>query len=881
MTTRETGQVTTDESDEGVLWFADHRCREHARAGGKGVNLGRLAGAGFDVPPGFVISTPAYDAHVEPFRDELDRVVGGSAGDDPSELEATLARLRGEIEAADPPEPLAATVRRAYAALGGGYVAVRSSGTAEDLEGAAFAGLHDTALDVHGDDDLLAAVRRIWASVWTARAVAYRRHRGHAAVPSIAVVVQVMLEPDVAGVLFTANPVTRSRSTMLVNASWGLGESVVGGTVTPDQFTVAADTHAVVDARCGEKHVEVVRDRSAGRGVCERAVPAERRERLTLDEERVAELARLGAAVEEHYDGAPQDVEWAWAQDRFWLLQARPVTGVAFDADRPEPEADLDGSPVHHPGRRVRWTTANVDENMPGTITPLTWSVYFPATESTMRDCWVDLGVFRERDRAVPDDVDARFISVAYGHAVANVDLLGGLAARVPGGSAEQVETQLFGAVQGDGPAPLRGREKVERWPTVLGKLPRTLRRAMRALDPLAAETDRYWRSTAFALDDVPLEEALAALTRAREHYERVVTVHMILSVAAPAVMGQVEKIAKAAGLPGLERELVRSEQGTAEFHLVRDLWRVARGQITVEEFVRVHGYHGPREGLVDAVVWRVDPTPVVELARAYASRDTGEDVDAAARTRSQAQADAVRRLCAGLPWPARAPARALVRFAARVPGWRETGRVCILQAIDVARAAARRAGACLAEAGALDSASDVWFLTVEELVADGRDDFRALVARRREDHAAFERIALPHVWTGAPEPVAPGAATADAVATVEGIGVSAGAAEGTVVVVHDLSTAVVGEGAVLVCRATDPAWASLFPLATAVVTDVGSALSHAAIVCRELGLPCVANTRTGTRDLHDGMRVRVDGSTGVVSVIGPDVARDIDAEVN
>lgn len=847
----------------GVAWFADPCCAEHAVAGGKGANLARLTAAGFDVPAGFVLTVAAYEAHIAPFRAELLDAIDALPVGDPPALEAAAASIRARIEAGRVPAEVAGAVNAAYAALGGGYVAVRSSGTAEDLAGAAFAGLHDTYLDVRGEDELLDAVRRNWASVWTARAIAYRRERGFVELPSIAVVVQTMVEADVAGVLFTANPLTRTTSQLLVNANWGLGESVVQGITAPDQFVVEHGTFAVIEVVVGEKDREIVRDPATGRGVIERAVDPGRRSARTLTDAQLHDLARVGAAIHEHH-GAPQDIEWALEGGRLQLLQARPITGVTFDAVSP----DFAASPVHVPGHSARWTTANVDEGLPGTLTPLTWSMYFPPTESTMRDCWVALGVFREADRPIPDDVDGRFFSCAYGHAIANVDLMGGLAARVPGGSAAQMEEQLFGAGQGGAPPALRGRAKIERWPMVIGRLPRALRRAMRDLDPLAADIAAWWDRTAFVLDDVTADQALAALLQSRVRFEEVLLVHMVLAIASQGVLGQVETLAARAGHPGLERELIRSEQGTAEFDLVRDLWRLARDELTIEAFIRTHGYHGPREGLLESRVWREDPAPVVAVAKSYACRaGDAEDIDVTAARRREEQAAALRRLLHGLPRAVHRPARALVRFAAHVPDWRETGRAGLLRSVDVARAASRRLGVCLHAEGVLDAPDDIRFLTIDELAAGGRDGYRALIVQRRADHEAYERMTLPHVWNGLPRTdvvVAP----SSGVSSLAGLGVSAGVAEGTVRVIAELSDADITEGTIMVCRATDPSWASLFPLARAVVTDVGSALSHAAIVCRELGLPCVANTRTGTRDLRDGMRVRVDGTAGIVHVL-------------
>lgn len=536
-------------------------------------------------------------------------------------------------------------------------------------------------------------------------------------------------------------------------------------------------------------------------------------------------------------------------------------------------EEELAESPVHHPGAKRRWTTANVDEGLPGTITPLTWSMYFPPTESTMRGCWVDLGVLPESQRPIPDDVDDRFLSVAYGHAIANVDLLGQMAAGVPGGSAATMEAQLFGSVERDGEPEPTGLRKMRRYPFVAAKFPRALRRAMRALEPCAQNTARWWRATVFEPEALVGNSAVLALAEARRRLEEILVTHMVLSMACQGLMGRVEALAAKAGLDGVQHELIKSDEGTAEFDLVRDLWSLSADTITVQDFLYRHGFHGPREGLVESTVWRENPQPVADLAAAYRSRRGGEDIDALVLRRRSEHVAAVRRLEQALGPIRSIPARALIRFAAHAPTWRETGRASMLQAIDVARAASRVVGRDLAEASVLDHPAHVMFLTIDEIVRGDRGDWPDLVRQRRSDHATFDQIVLPHVWRGVPEiaavlAAATGPAPEHQPDVVDGLGVSAGTAEGIVRVVRDLDDADIDEGSILVCRATDPSWASLFALAEAVVTDVGSAMSHAAIVCRELGLPCVAGTRTGTTTLRDGMRVRVDGTTGRVEIL-------------
>ena len=547
----------------------------------------------------------------------------------------------------------------------------------------------------------------------------------------------------------------------------------------------------------------------------------------------------------------------------------RPVTdGQATDLTSEE----LAASPVHCPGARLRWTTANVDEGLPGTVTPLTWSMYFPPTESTMRGCWVDLGVLPKSQRPIPDDVDARFLSVAYGHAIANLDLMGRMAARVPGGSAALMEAQLFGSVQRGGDPEPTGLRKMRRYPFVVAKFPLALRRAMRDLRPCAEETALWWQAMVFEPERLAGESTVGALVEARRRFETILAIHMVLSMACQGVMGRVETMAIKAGLDGLQHELIKSDEGTAEFDLVRDLWQLSADRITVEDFLRRHGYHGPREGLVESTVWREDSRPVIELAATYRSRHGTEDMDQLVLRRRREQAVAVQRLEQALGPIRSISARALIRFAARAPTWRETGRASILRAVDVARSASRIIGRDLADAGVLDDPTDVRFLTIDEIARDDRDRWPDLLSQRRSHHATFAQLVLPHVWRGEP-PIEIATPAADVAAdrrpdTVEGLGVSAGIAEGIVRVVRDLDEADIDEGTVLVCRATDPSWASLFPLAEAVVTDVGSAMSHAAIVCRELGLPCVAGTRNGTTTLRDGMRVRVDGTTGRVEIL-------------
>ncbi|HVS84263.1 MAG TPA: PEP/pyruvate-binding domain-containing protein [Gaiellaceae bacterium] len=296
-------------------------------AGGKSAHLGDLTQAGFPVPPGFAVTTRAFDAVVAEHVLEL---VDGLDPEDVAALEARAAQVRDLVESLPVPEEVADAIRHGYALLAEEIgvdrpaVAVRSSAVAEDAADASFAGMQSTYLWLRGADDALAGVRRCWASYFNAEALAYRAQHGGAAGMSVAV--QYMVDARVAGVMFTLNPVSGDPSTIAIDASYGLGVTVVGGEVTPDSFLWSKVTRELVRSQVGAKEVECVADPDAG-GVLTRPVPDELRSRPCLEPAEVEHLAELGRAVERHY-GRPQDLEWAIDRDRdeIFLLQARPET---------------------------------------------------------------------------------------------------------------------------------------------------------------------------------------------------------------------------------------------------------------------------------------------------------------------------------------------------------------------------------------------------------------------------------------------------------------------------------------------------------------------------------------------------------------------------
>jgi pyruvate,water dikinase len=352
--------------------------------GGKAANLGELARAELPVPHAFCVTTRAYRRMIE--SNELLRPIletlAGLDYDDTRELARRASEIRGRIVAAPTPADVNDAIRRAYADFEASFgdnalVSVRSSATAEDLPGTSFAGQLDSYLNVAGADAVLEHVRRCWSSLWTDRAIAYRHRQGfrHDDV-LLAVVVQEMFPSEVSGVLFTANPITSNPNEMLLNTSWGLGEAVVSGRVNPDQYLVTKGSLSISDRRIHDKLVMTVRNGDA-QGSADVAVPETLRRTATLPDARILELAAIGRQIEEHY-GFPQDVEWGFANGRFAILQSREITAADIDFHEGIEAWQTPAAFAELTKERWTWSRAYSDELQTGPSTPLMYTFAEP-----------------------------------------------------------------------------------------------------------------------------------------------------------------------------------------------------------------------------------------------------------------------------------------------------------------------------------------------------------------------------------------------------------------------------------------------------------------------------------------------------------------------
>jgi pyruvate,water dikinase len=511
-------------------------------------------------------------------------------------------------------------------------------------------------------------------------------------------------------------------------------------------------------------------------------------------------------------------------------------------------------------GPSEHWTTANLGEAMPGVATPLSATVWGDFVDKGLVAGAIAMGAVAEHEREVIGPPGDRLVRLFHGRAAVKADFLALLGDRMPGTSGQEVARAFFGSV----PETMTFSPTARRYPYVAIALPRSFVTQPRKVRTSTADWSEWWARSIRALDAGDAALATALLREATDRLEQaVITQSVAVLTCVQPVYDALEKVVTDAGAGDFS--VLSAPPGGAESAVVADIWRASRGELTVPEVAARHGFHGPNEGELSARVWREDLRVLERLVEQY--RERGEE-DAPARKEAElarVRTDEERILLAAVGRLQRPAVRGLLRLTkSRIP-LRGMAKRSMLQSLDVARAAARVIGSDLARADRLENPDDVFFLTLQEALAPPQD-LREIVEIRRAARDRHADVIVPEHWRGNPEPQQTDAAAATDL--VSGEGVSRGIVEGIVRVVDDPSFAEVEPDEILVAPTTDPSWSSIMFISSALVVDIGGALSHAAVVARELGIPCVVNTRSGSRDLHTGDRVRVDGSAGTVEIL-------------
>jgi len=519
-------------------------------------------------------------------------------------------------------------------------------------------------------------------------------------------------------------------------------------------------------------------------------------------------------------------------------------------------------------GPRVCWTRINTAEAAPGILTPLAWSGFYRGpSEIAVMTGFADLGVM-PREAARERARDQRLLGCFYGRLSINIDTLRSIMGGLPGTSGDEVERDILGSTR---PGVV---DETFGWrvPALAARMPRYLMTNTRELATLRHEVEQWWRSRVGPDGVRAGHDPLTVFEDALDWFCAAMHLH---GRARLFFQGTQSQIAALAGDdaddadPTLSRRLLAGSGNMEETAVADAIWQIAHGQLTLAEFIDRYGFHGPDVGNVASRSWRENPAPVERLLDRY--REIPDHARPARRAAAvlDGRVTAQQQVLDGLRGPRRAGATVLLRAAPRFVRDLERGKSSYLIALDAARAAARDHGRALADQHILEDPEDIFYLTAEEILAPIPADVKDLVAHRRERREHYRSIDCPETWVGKPEPRISQAEAGDRPSSITGVGASTGTVEGLARVITDPGAAnPIEEGEILVCPVTDPSWVSLMAISEALVIDIGGTASHGAIIARELGVPCVINTLTGTRDLRTGDRIRVNGDTGTVEVL-------------
>ncbi|MDF5754399.1 rifamycin-inactivating phosphotransferase [Spongiactinospora sp. TRM90649] len=864
-----------------MLGFEQIDSTNIAAAGGKGAHLGELSRIdGVRVPDGFCVTTDAFQrvvADASSIDARLDRLAGVRQ-DDRVAIGALSAEIRGVVEDVAIPGDLAAAIGESLARLGEGTAcAVRSSATAEDLPTASFAGQQDSYLNIVGQAEILRHVRRCWASLFTERAVTYRCRNGfdHRKV-RMAVVVQRMVFPDAAGVLFTADPVTSNRKVATVEAGWGLGEALVAGTVAADVYTVRDDR--VVTTSIATKQTSV--QASPGGGVRETPVEPERRARPALTDEQVVRLARLGRRIEAHF-GRPQDIEWCLTGDDFHIVQSRAITTLF-----PIPQADDQDNHVY--------ISVGHQQMMTDAMKPLGLSFWQLTTPRPMPEAGGRLFVDVAPVLATPSG-RARIMEQVgksdplIGDALRTVLDRGDFISPLP-------DEDPGDAPAGDPPAP------IETDPAIVTELigraresVATLRREIRPLsgtalfdfiladlaelkrvlfEPRSIQAIMAGMEASWWLND-HLEEWLGEKNAADVLTQSVP--HNVTSEMGPALLDVADTIRPHADVVAfLHRVADEDRTGDGFLDELAALPGGREASDAIRGYLDQYGMRCAGEIDITRTRWSERPAALVPTILANVRNfEPGAGRRHFEQGRKEAQRkerDLLTRLRALPEGEHRAEeTKRMIDRVRAFAGYREFPKYGMVTRYLAYKQALLREADGLVKSGVLGEREDVFFLRFQELrevVRTGEAD-AALIRERREAFRSYEALTPPRVLTSDGEAVTGGYRRDDAPpGALPGLPVSAGTAEGRARVVTDMARADLAAGDILVTAFTDPSWTPLFVTVAGLVTEVGGLMTHGAVIAREYGLPAVVGVEGATRLIRDGQRIRVHGTEGYVEIL-------------
>ncbi len=836
--------------------------------GGKGMSLSKLLTAGIPVPDGFHVTTASYRIFVEMnhIQPKINKLLAGIDTNNTSQLEDVSKQIGILFHNGVMPQEVSAAIKTAYAGLGNIAVAVRSSATAEDLPDASFAGQQETYLNIQGENDVLAAVKRCWASLWTARAIAYRvKNDIKQESIALAVVVQKLVFSHASGVMFTLNPINGRRSEMIINAAWGLGEAVVSSLVTPDTIVVDKNVQRIISYEAANKEIMTVRTSD---GTEEIPVPERLRKKHALTRDQVIGLTRLGQKIEKYYQ-MPMDVEWALEKDKLYIVQARPITVLPIQWVLPE--------------KGVIYTKGSLAEHLPNPVTPLFATLGLEMINRASALLWVDM--FGKSAKKLLPENGAYTIINGYVYLSAKSKLL---LIAIKSLSPRSLRKTLTNSVARWEAARKEFESVIKQWEEKpLHRL--NAHQLMEGIQTVFYAACIYFTRIQLTLPAAFISETLFTKLFQGAARRAGMTELSVFLLGFDTIALQSEK-----NLWGISQWAKQNDtlnlylQNNPTTKIAEDLmssvppagvaqeaWTEWKNRINqyFKEFGRTayefdFAYSTPEEM----------PTPTLESIKTFVE-GKGESpfIRQAAfeKRRKQAEEEILQQIGGSR----KKLFYKLLHWAQETAPMRENAIYLMGMGHPLIRRMFQEISNRLIRGGAYSHPDDIYWLTKTELKAliaqlDKNmplSDMSEAIPARKAEHKKHRGYVPPSML---PEKNGKTVSRTpqkrkDGKIVLTGIGTSTGIVTAPACVLNSPADFESFQpGSVLVAVTTTPAWTPLFSSASAIVTDIGGPLSHSSIVAREYGIPAVMATHTATRSIRSGQIITVDGAAGTVTLL-------------
>jgi pyruvate,water dikinase len=867
-----------------VLGFQDIDQTKIMLVGGKGANLGELSRIdGIGVPDGFCLSTEAFKRiigqtpSINRFLDQLALL----KADDREAIAELSAEIRRVIEGIAIPEDIHEAITRQLSRLGEDHAyAVRSSATAEDLPAASFAGQQDTYLNIIGTAAVLRHISKCWASLFTERAIIYRMQNGFdQRSVALAVVVQRMVFPQVAGIMFTADPVSGNRKVVSIDASFGLGEALVAGLVNADNYTVRAGR--IIEKRIATKKLAIYALEAGG--THQQEIEPERQKSQALTDEQVGALERLGRRIEQHF-GRPQDIEWCLVDDTFLIVQSRPITTLY-----PIPEANDQANHLY--------LSVGHQQMMTDPMKPLGLSFFQLTAGRPMLKAGGRLFVDVAGDLAVPArrtmlvDVLGKSDPLLK-DALTTIIGRGDFITALP----DAPQDSAAGTSPKAAPPP-DYRTMVDRDPAIVADLIERSQASLAALKQ-AIQTKSGAEVFDFILEDIQqLKQSLSdpqgfAVIMTGMNASAWINEKMWewlgeKNVADTLSQSVPNNITSEMGLALLDvADVIRPYPEVIEYlsqvtddGFLDGLLRFAGGQATrdaIQAYLTTYGMRCAGEIDITRPRWAEKPTTLIPIIlgniRNFAPGASRRKFAQGLQEAVEKERDVLARLKL-LPDGEQkaAETKRMIDMVRNFIGYREYPKYGMVSRYLVYKQALLKEAEQLVRANLIQAKEDSYYLTFDEFreaVRTQRLDAQ-IISRRKDEHALAAKLTPPRIMTSDGEIISGTYKRENLPAgAIVGLPVSAGVVEGRARVILRMEDAVLEQGDILVTAFTDPSWTPLFVSIQGLVTEVGGLMTHGAVIAREYGLPAVVGVEQATRLIKDGQRIRVHGTDGYVEIL-------------